>query len=366
MAEYLRNAWYMAAGSDELQAGQTLPRTIAERPLLLLRTEVGEAGCLLDRCPHRFAPLSLGRVEGSSIRCGYHGIRFALSGACVENPHGPVMPALSVKAFPVTEKYGLLWVWLGPADAADPTLIPDLSFIEATPPTAFNRQYLPIRAHHLLVVDNIMDLTHTDYLHPTSFGGGSNTRAHPKIELRAAGCVFVQWLANNEPPSPIVRSGFPNPETRVDMWTEELWHPCGVVLVTYGATLTGRPRQEGIQTINAHFVTPESSSSTHYFYCSTRNFQADSAAANLVVTARLRRVIETEDKPMIEAQQRRIGDVDPLALGPVLQQSDAASVLVRRTIARMIANERPRAGKLSLGEDLARQDVLGMHDHIGE
>jgi vanillate O-demethylase monooxygenase subunit len=253
------------------------------------------------------------------------------------------VPALSVKAFPVNEKYGLVWVWLGPLEAADPVTIPDMSFIERTPPTAFNKQYLPIRAHHLLVVDNIMDLTHTDYLHPTSFGGGSNTRAHPTIEQRAADCVFVQWLANNETPSPIVRSGFPGPNIKVDMWTEELWHPCGVVLVTYGATLTGRPREHGIETINAHFVTPESSNSTHYFYCSARNFLTESPSANVTVGARLRHLIESEDKPMIEAQQRLIGDIDPLAIGPVLQHSDSPSVLVRRTLARLIAQERPQA-----------------------
>ena len=120
----------MAGWADELQPGRLLARTVTGRPLLIYRADSGAAFCLLDRCPHRFAPLSMGRLEGASVRCNYHGMRFDGSGACVENPHGAVVSALRVASFPLVERHEILWVWLGEAAAADPRLIPDLSFID--------------------------------------------------------------------------------------------------------------------------------------------------------------------------------------------------------------------------------------------
>lgn len=120
MSDYLRNGWYASGWADELQPGRMLARTVTDRPLLIYRAESGAAFCLFDRCPHRFAPLSRGKLEGESVRCNYHGMRFGGSGACVENPHGAVVSALRVASFPLVERHEILWVWLGEGGAADP------------------------------------------------------------------------------------------------------------------------------------------------------------------------------------------------------------------------------------------------------
>src|SRR5262249_55992316 len=85
---YLRNAWYVAAWSDDLADGQLLSRTILKEPVVLFRKSDRHLAALQDRCPHRFAPLHMGKiVDGDRVQCPYHGLEFDSSGACVLNPH---------------------------------------------------------------------------------------------------------------------------------------------------------------------------------------------------------------------------------------------------------------------------------------
>src|SRR3546814_4926104 len=85
---YLRNSWYLAAWQDEIPGSGTVVRVILGDPVVLFRNENGEAKALLDRCPHRFAPLSSGGVADGILACAYHGLAFDGTGACVVNPHG--------------------------------------------------------------------------------------------------------------------------------------------------------------------------------------------------------------------------------------------------------------------------------------
>ncbi|MFX5351247.1 hypothetical protein ABTD19_17620, partial [Acinetobacter baumannii] len=84
---------------------------------------------------------------------------------------GPVVAALSVRAFPVVERHGAIWVWTGDAAKADPAVLPNLSSIDETPPLARITGYMPTAANYQLLSDNILDLSHADYLHPDTLGG---------------------------------------------------------------------------------------------------------------------------------------------------------------------------------------------------
>ena len=101
---YLRNCWYMAAWGDEV-GEKPLARTFLDKPVVLYRDADGRAHALFDRCPHRFAPLSVGKVEDATLVCGYHGLGFGGDGACTRNPHGPIPRALRVKSYPVVEAH---------------------------------------------------------------------------------------------------------------------------------------------------------------------------------------------------------------------------------------------------------------------
>ena len=335
---FLRNVWYAAGWSDELAPDALLARTIADVPVLFYRLADGSAVALLDRCPHRLAPLSLGQRTGNAVRCGYHGLEFGPDGRCVHNPHGPVLSALQVPAYATAERHGLLWVWLGEPAAAAADDIPDLSMVDPDPPTGYFKGYLPTRANHQLLVDNILDLTHADYLHPATLGGGSMTRTTPRVESRGDR-VFVQWLAPNERAIPVFRHALPEPDMPTDTYAEVLWYPGGAMHLSTGATAVGAPREAGIVTHAAHIMTPETATTTHYFYAAWRNYATDDADYHAAFEQGVSAAFAGEDKPMIEAQQRRIGVADIMDLKPVLLGIDRASVTARRIFDRLLAAE---------------------------
>ncbi len=81
---FLKNAWYVAAWDHEVTADKPFGRILINEPVVLYRTRAGKAVALEDRCCHRFAPLSMGRLEGDELRCMYHGLKFAPDGRCTE------------------------------------------------------------------------------------------------------------------------------------------------------------------------------------------------------------------------------------------------------------------------------------------
>lgn len=336
---FLKNVWYAAWWMDELLEGELYPRTIADEPILFWRGEDGAVRAIHDRCPHRYAPLSLGRKIAGGVQCGYHGIAFDGAGQCLANPHGPILKALRVRAFAVQERHKIVWIWMGDQAEADPAQIPDLGFADRAPEHAYSRGFLPTKAGHQLISDNILDLTHADFLHASTLGGGSVTRSKALIEERSSGEVFVEWPANNEIAPPFFRAELPDPDMMTDMWTSVLWHSNGVMTLRFGATPAGRSREEGIDTWSAHIVTPETARTTHYFYFNTREYRTDDAEYNAEFAAGLKQAFTTEDKPMIEAQQRRLGDADLFDRSPVLLTTDAASTRARRVYTRLVDAE---------------------------
>jgi phenylpropionate dioxygenase-like ring-hydroxylating dioxygenase large terminal subunit len=336
---FLKNVWYAAWWTAELTPGALRSRTIAGEPLLFWRDEQGAPRAVFDRCPHRHAPLSLGKLIPGGVQCGYHGLAFNGHGACIANPHGAIVSALRVRAFPMIERHKLVWIWMGDAQRADPATIPDLSFADEAAEAAYSSGFMATAAGHQLIEDNILDLTHADYLHASNLGGGTLTRTRPRIESRPDSSVFVEWLAERDVVPPFFRTELRDPDSPADIWNSVLWYPNGVMTLRFGATSTGAPREQGIDTWNAHIATPETVRTTHYFYFNTRNFRTQDAEYNQQYAAAMRYAFATEDKPMLEGQQRNLGDADLFDRNPALLPSDVASTTARRVYARLLATE---------------------------
>ena len=99
MTAFVKNAWYVAAESHEV-ADDLLGRTICGDPVVLFRAEDGTPAALEDRCCHRHLPLSLGKRVGNRVQCGYHGLEFDASGACVAVPgQSRVPPGADIRAY---------------------------------------------------------------------------------------------------------------------------------------------------------------------------------------------------------------------------------------------------------------------------
>ena len=134
--QFLNNALYVAAWSEELGEAP-LGRTILNKPVALFRQSNGDPVALHDVCPHRFVPLSGGKVRGDTIECPYHGLRYGASGVCVLNPHGPAIPnRAKVKSYPIIEKYDAIWIWTGDSEPEGPETIPDLTLHPSDVPQA--------------------------------------------------------------------------------------------------------------------------------------------------------------------------------------------------------------------------------------
>ncbi|CAN5152992.1 hypothetical protein BH10PSE6_BH10PSE6_17170 [soil metagenome] len=108
---WIRNAWYVAAWTHEIEPGHIHARTIIDQPLVIYRTADGSIVALEDRCPHRFAPLSMGRLEGDALRCMYHGLKFASDGRCIEIPGQKLIPqSACVRRYPLQVVGSWIWV----------------------------------------------------------------------------------------------------------------------------------------------------------------------------------------------------------------------------------------------------------------
>lgn len=167
-----RNGWYVAAFVNEV-GRELLSRWILNEPVVMYRTEAGEAVALDGRCPHRHFPLGKSCLIGDEIQCGYHGIRFGADGNCTSVPSQVHVPkTYKVKKYPLVEHGLWLFIWPGDPELADPTLLPDLDDCDYTRADfSFQPFYaLEVEGRYQLLNDNLLDLTHLAYLHGTSIG----------------------------------------------------------------------------------------------------------------------------------------------------------------------------------------------------
>jgi phenylpropionate dioxygenase-like ring-hydroxylating dioxygenase large terminal subunit len=339
----LKNAWYVAAWPDEITADGLLGRTILNEPILMFRKRDGSIAAIGDRCPHRFAPLHLGRHMGDSVQCGYHGLEFGADGRCSRNPHGNgAKPArAAVPVYAVIERHGMLWIWMGKKQA-DPTLIPSEFAFVADSSRAHVKGRLHVAANYLLLVDNLMDLSHGLYLHAGSLATQEmQQNFHPKTRVEGDVVICEREQPNIEPP-PIWVPSLPPDAKRVDFFSNVSWHAPSNVIHPVGCRRVGKPEgvDGGVSSRSAHMFTPETEFTSHYFYSNSRNYGVDSPETDARVRKILEKVFGSEDRPMIEAQQKMIGAADLMDLGPILLPTDKASALVRRRIAELIARER--------------------------
>lgn len=181
---YLRNCFYMAGWATDFGADAISQVSILGEPIVIYRTQDGGVAALEDRCCHRAAPLSKGRREGNDLRCMYHGIKFGPDGSCTELPGQDVIPkAVCVRSYPVAQKHGAIWVWMGDADQADQSLIPNFFIGPDNEDWAISTSHLDIAAEGQLLVDNLLDVSHAPYVHEATFAGGN--QGNVAIMIRA-------------------------------------------------------------------------------------------------------------------------------------------------------------------------------------
>ena len=332
MAPYVRNLWYMAGWAEEVPDGGFLARKLLDRPWLVLRLECGGYSMLADRCPHRFAPLSRGRREGDRMFCGYHGLGFdAASGQCTFSPFGAKLPpGAKVATMPIVERHSALWFWPGNPERADPARIPDFSFLEGSVP--HRRAHLCMDANYELVSDNLMDLSHAEFLHVQTFGvNGAIFEGRQSVKTDDGGALWNNWdMDGGSPPEwakPMLPEG-----AKADHWLHMRWNAPACMALLIGLARAGTDRQDLVvpQMLNPHIITPETQRTSHYFYTSDDSDEGAELA---------NRAFVEEDEPMIEAVQVSLGDQDFWDAGPISFASDAGAIQARRELIKLRQKE---------------------------
>ena len=162
----LRRYWQPVALLDELQGERPLrPVRLMGQDFVLFRDEQGRYG-LLDRdCPHRGADLAFGRLEDGGLRCPFHGWLFDVSGRLLqtpaEPPGSPLCQRLRQGAYPVLERAGVLFAYLGPGE---PPAFPALDCFVAPASHSFAFKGL-IECNWLQAVEVGIDPAHASFLH---------------------------------------------------------------------------------------------------------------------------------------------------------------------------------------------------------
>jgi vanillate O-demethylase monooxygenase subunit len=303
----------------------------------LYRKHDGSVVALEDRCPHRRAPLSLGRIEGDGLRCMYHGLRFGSDGVCREMPGRAEPPRIAARSFPVVERWSWIWVWMGDPARADAALIPEAFGVD-DPRWMMRSDVMDYDANYELLNDNLCDLSHLDFSHETTLGGSKWSSELPRVTPREDGLLIERWY-----PSSRLAPGRPERVDTLNSYRYLLpglflmttaWYPLGAAeRCNYGVPdekpLSHRAEQQA--------VTPISEKRSRYFYAT--GFAAEQARPDLVegifaiVSAAF-----AEDKRIIEGQQR-IWDLTPHDRRMASSPHDAAPLAFRRLIAKRLATE---------------------------
>jgi vanillate O-demethylase monooxygenase subunit len=335
---FLKNCWYVAAWDHEILGDTLLQRTICGQSIVFYRTLEGRPVAMDNKCCHRHAPLHLGRKEGDCVRCMYHGLKYDASGRCVEIPGQEVIPVkLAQRTFPLVQRKRWVWIWMGDPSLADESRIPD-TFSMTDPAWRWKPSYLHYKANYLNIADNLLDFSHLSYVHEKTFGG-SPTIAEVKAETtRLERGIRVSRPVRNTVPAPY-HQRLGKFKGKVNRWFRyDLLVP-GVLLLDAGVRPVEDADDDDTNVLRFHScqaITPETETSTHYFFMQAHGFQTDDA----VITESIeqsQRAAFAEDKLILEAQQQMIDNSPASPMVNIV--ADKALMQYRRLVDELIALE---------------------------
>jgi phenylpropionate dioxygenase-like ring-hydroxylating dioxygenase large terminal subunit len=341
---FLNNAWYVAAWEQEI-GRKLLARRLLDQPVVMFRTEAGAVVALEDRCAHRFLPLSRGELTADGVVCGYHGMVYGEDGRCVRIPGQDVIPSNAcVRRFPVVERWGAAWIWMGEPALADPNLIVDVPHYGEDGWGINRGPLLHIRANYQLITDNLLDPSHVNYVHRSTLGSGG-TPETPLTVDQAGVTIRATRHIPDSPAAPFF--------AKVGNFTGNVdrWQIYSLILPTTAVVDGGSvecapakpPAERRSVRINSYnFVTPETATSSFYHFFQLRNFAPADPAMTDLMNQQFGEAFG-EDKVVLEEIQSIIETSNHL---PNLDLAlDGASLRARRKLARMIEEERSGSGR---------------------
>lgn len=340
MAKFAKNHWYAAVWARDLGDGP-LGRRLLDEPIVLFRTKNGEVAALTDRCPHRLVPLSMGVRVDRGIRCGYHGLEFDASGHCVHAPsQESIPPTAQVRSYPVAERYGLVWIWMGDPARADPGSLPVIEKYGAPGWELIDGGYQHHPSNYLNIVENLMDPAHTTFVHRQTIGNPLASDEPVKTERTDEYICAYKWLRNT-PPSPMDKQIKDFQGGSVDRGQFFYYHipsmsRVDIVTMPAGLEPTEENMDSGLRNNSIKFIVPETEGSTHFFWLHLRNYKV----GDREWSEKMRKNLETtflEDREIEMAMQRSQQELGVRQLTGL--QIDRAPGMALRMIAKLIESQ---------------------------
>jgi phenylpropionate dioxygenase-like ring-hydroxylating dioxygenase large terminal subunit len=346
---YIKNCWYVAAWDTEIDATGLFSRKILGVQIVLFRGADGKVGALEDKCCHRLAPLSRGRIEGNCVRCMYHGLMFDAAGKCVDVPgQERINDKLRVRSFPVFERDRFIWIWMGDPALADHSAIYDSHWHDCADWKAERGGYMHYQSNFELIADNLLDFSHLAFVHQSTIGSARQAEVKPVVE-RLENAIRIKYftLASSAPPFARKLSKLPEIVDRFQTYT---WNIKGNYFVQDSVIANVG---EGLETkseiaMRLHTtiaLTPETEHSTHYFWSTAHtDFHPELEGITKVLTDQVASAFE-EDRNMIDAQQKVIDEASDT--GMVAIPSDAALMQARWMLRNLLKEEAQQYGAAS-------------------
>ena len=338
---FLYNEWYAACWRHEIDEETLQARIILGEPVVVFRTVDGTPAALEDRCCHRSVPLSIGTLVGDTIQCGYHGLKFDVAGNCVEVPGQTLVPpGATVRSYPVVDRHNLVWIWMGDADQANLSMIPNLHWLDQTDWVA-RPAYLNVKSGYRLILENLLDTSHLTFVHSSTIGSSAIVENPAQCERTDRSVSVSRWMMDIEPSPTWQRLGFF--DGNIDRCQISHWMAPSAVTVdaTKWAAGTGGPdadRSEALEVFNVNAITPETDTSSHYFWAQALGpkVNGDQNLNELIHNQILEAFLE--DQALLETQQSRI-DLYGRANNEIDINADNGVLQFRRILDQLIAAE---------------------------
>ena len=342
-SEFLQNAWYVAAQSEQVGA-ELKPLTILGEKLVLYRTGDDRVAALEDACPHRKLPLSMGKLIGDSVQCGYHGLTFDACGECVAAPTQDKIPSNArVRSYPVREKYRLIWIWMGDPALADENLLPEFADYDSPDWGLTPGGMLECRCHYLYLIDNLLDPSHVAWVHQTSFASEGTEDVLLEIEDTDRGVLVSRWIRDIEPPPYYAEMLSFSGKVDRQQYYEVVIPSLAINMSTYarageGGDLNNLP-DDAYRMRSYHFITPVDAHLTRYHWFQHYNTNIDDETVRQKLNDGARFAFE-EDRVVLEAVDAGMRDPQRPSLDLRL---DVGARKFRKKLAAQIKAEKASA-----------------------
>lgn len=339
---FLKNTWYVACQAEEI-TDKPLGRKVCNESMVFYKNAEGKVSAVQDFCPHRGAPLSLGRVCNGQLVCGYHGLVMGCDGHTISMPGHQVRNFEPVKSYAVIERYGFVWVWPGDQTKVDASLMPVFDWFE-NPQWAYGGGLYHIQCDYRLMIDNLMDLTHETYVHSNSIGQLEIDETPSRTVTEGDRVTTSRFMEGIKAPpfwKMAMRANDLDDSATVDRWQICKFTPPSHVLIEVGVALAGKggyhadPKDKAYSVV-VDFITPETDTSIHYFWGMVRQFKPEDKELTAMIREGQGKIF-SEDLEMLERQQKNLL-ANPDRKLKVLS-IDAGGVMSRRVLDRLLAAE---------------------------